>query len=425
MTVMAGRYSGGMIALVPESPGALAVVDGVPVEDLHLTLAYLGPDMSILNDTHRAGLIKVVEEIADPPRPNLDPRYPTRDFAARGPVRARAWAHAMFNPDDESALVYLVEDEPLPDGEMPPPHQQWIEDLHWRAVGRARDVLGALMAEQRRRFQPHVTVAYPPASKTASLTFTGPVVFNRIRLALGGDVRDFPLIAPIEEKRQSNDPRARRLARWWARDPKGRARWRPGSPGDYNRLRAALRAEIGAKMPQRVLDGLAANIHKMATGEWPGPKAHSGRGKKKSVKSVVEPTSLEGKKMTGETDDEMDAKLDRYAAMADDLVEAEFDGEDDNRPDDEDDESDGDRPDGQDFADLVDDKEEKGKGKKSATDDVDSMEKVYSTAVANDPEWELQSDGELVRSDMDNEDGDDLASFARELTSLFGEVASA
>ena len=68
----------------------------------------------------------------------------------------------------------------------------------------------------------------------------------------------------------SKDPRAARLRRWWVSGP-GRARWNPGTPGSYRRLRAQLAKYVGARA-----SGLAAIYYRAATGRWPGR-----RGKKK------------------------------------------------------------------------------------------------------------------------------------------------
>lgn len=74
-----------------------------------------------------------------------------------------------------------------------------------------------------------------------------------------------------ELKYASPDPNAAKLRNYWAHEPEGRAKWRPGTPGDFDRLVRQLRKYV--KNPQ-VLKGLAANIHKLATGTWPGRNAH-------------------------------------------------------------------------------------------------------------------------------------------------------
>lgn len=83
------------------------------------------------------------------------------------------------------------------------------------------------------------------------------------------------LSSGIEVKIASPDPRAVRLREEWAHDPKLTKKWRPGTPGDFKRLRRHLAKYV--KSP-KILNGLTANIHKLATGEWPGKKAHTGKG---------------------------------------------------------------------------------------------------------------------------------------------------
>lgn len=274
------RHTGGMIALIPADPDALTVPDGDPADEMHLTLAYLGDDVTDWDEERRAAARAAVESVAAEPA----------DITG-----ARIFGHALLNPDGG------------PDGDRDPCAVHLVGDAPGLTELRARmvDALPGLPA-QHEPFIPHITAGYGvPVDR---LTATGPVEFDRIRLALGDQRMDVPLTPAAEVKFQSADPRARRLATWWARG-EGRARWRPGTPGDYNRLRAALRKEIGPDMSQRVLDGLAANIHHMATGEWPGPKAHGG-GKK---------SAPEGKKMNTD-DDETFARLDKYADMADSIT---------------------------------------------------------------------------------------------------------
>jgi 2'-5' RNA ligase len=79
----------------------------------------------------------------------------------------------------------------------------------------------------------------------------------------------------IEVKIASPDPRAARLRNMWAHDPKLTKKWRPGTPGDFKRLRKHLAKYVHTP---KILNGLTANIHKLATGEWPGKNAHTGKG---------------------------------------------------------------------------------------------------------------------------------------------------
>jgi hypothetical protein len=46
-----------------------------------------------------------------------------------------------------------------------------------------------------------------------------------------------------------------------------------GTPGDFDRCRVNIQAEVskdGAPLPARVIDGLCATLHRVATGATPG-----------------------------------------------------------------------------------------------------------------------------------------------------------
>lgn len=163
-------HRGGMIALVPADPHALAVDGGDPVDELHLTLAYLGDDVSGWSEELR----EAVHDLG-------------RDMAHRGaPVEARVFAHASFNPDGgpdgdrDPCAVYLIGD-----GEALSAERALVVEQLRAALG---DV--ALPA-QHEPFVPHVTAGF--GVDVSSLSFTGPVTFDRVRVALGGDVTDYPI----------------------------------------------------------------------------------------------------------------------------------------------------------------------------------------------------------------------------------------
>src|SRR5262245_14271030 len=52
---------------------------------------------------------------------------------------------------------------------------------------------------------------------------------------------------------------------------KGAAEIGWGTPGDFDRCRAFMRRH---NVPGHEIDGACANLHRIATGEWPGPRAH-------------------------------------------------------------------------------------------------------------------------------------------------------
>lgn len=427
-----GEHTGGMLALVPDRPQRLAVDGGEAPGELHLTLLFLGDDVSEWGEGQADRLRELVAASA----PALDA------------VEARIIGPALFNPDGgpdgnrDPCLVLLVSDAP----ELGPLRKwaQWVTTTHDDYPD---------PPEQFEPYIPHITLAVAPNDQSgvsADGIYTGPVRFGTLRLALAGDVHDFPLgqeapvitemktgeitftppqnlidaamVLPgpvarvvaegkalnsrgvdwvaencgdagavwaadmrarageIETKRASDedvevkrnvsteerdklreqghtldsdsdaypikhlgdldngiksygrakpedrpklkrhlkseakrlkasqtfhdridsletattdgsgsktledgievkiaspDPRAARLRDEWAHNPKLTKKWRPGTPGDFKRLRRHLAKYVHTP---RVLNGLTANIHKLATGEWPGKNAHTGKG---------------------------------------------------------------------------------------------------------------------------------------------------
>lgn len=161
--------TGGMIALVPADPESLTVAGGDPANQLHLTLAYLGDDLTGMSQETRDGITGHVASMAS----NL------------APIDARIMGHALWNPDGG------------PDGAMDPcaiyqvqPHPALSDARDYANMG-ARDQLGADYPEQHPGFLPHVTAGY--GLEPAALNYAGPVKFDRIRLALGTDTTDYPL----------------------------------------------------------------------------------------------------------------------------------------------------------------------------------------------------------------------------------------
>lgn len=167
----ATEHKGGMIALVPAHPELLAVAGGDPAEELHLTLAYLGDDATLITE-EAAQLLK---------------GWAADISSYHEPLTGSIFAHSLWNPASEEfepATVYEID----PDG--------WeLAGIQDSAVCRARDILGsALFPKQHSPFKPHVTAGYN--LDVSKLTATGEVTFDRIRIALGGEVTDFPLSGP-------------------------------------------------------------------------------------------------------------------------------------------------------------------------------------------------------------------------------------
>lgn len=158
------------------------------------------------------------------------------------------------------------------------------------------------------------------------------------------------LAALIEAKVMSPDPRAAKLREYWAHGP-GTKKWRPGTPGDFDRLRRHLRKYV----PPHMLNGLTANIHKLATGTWPGKNAHRGKGLDVELDIEEKGVALDAGMLAeaealdpADTDDDaVTLALDRYADMEDELT----------------------------------------------------SEEEYEAAIAREVDWELMADGSLERAD--------------------------
>lgn len=156
----------GMVALVPAEVDQLTVNGGDPADQLHLTLAYLGDDVASWTPAERA----LVHEAA---------AMTAREF---GGLDARAFAHASFNPDGgpngdkEPCAVYLIGDN------------DELTELRAKLLA---EIGPAQIPDQHAPYVPHVTAGY--GMDASALSYTGPLTFDRIRVALGGEVTDYPL----------------------------------------------------------------------------------------------------------------------------------------------------------------------------------------------------------------------------------------
>lgn len=175
------HYTGVMIALVPSAAdatrlqGTLLPEEGaLPLDELHLTLVFLGEadqvDPATLDE-----LRGLVEHTA----------------TTLAPVEAEVFGMAILNPNgDEPCVVLLVG------------HTDTLPDLHM-------DLINQLHASQvdtsmsHRPWLPHITLAYTDDLLLVGdvVDRAGPVTFDRLRLAIGEEVLDFPLgaAAPASE----------------------------------------------------------------------------------------------------------------------------------------------------------------------------------------------------------------------------------
>src|SRR5690242_5695350 len=155
-----------MIALLPADPAPLVIDhdNAEPVEDLHCTLLFLGPDVTDWSEDRRRELVDVVAAAVA----ELD-----------GPITAAVGGHATFKPGtDEPVAVHLISGEGL-------------AALHARVTDAAVAVLGDELHPQFDPWAAHITAGYNATA--ADLSYTGPVVFDRVLVVLAGERVELPL----------------------------------------------------------------------------------------------------------------------------------------------------------------------------------------------------------------------------------------
>lgn len=281
----ATAHTGAMIALVPFNADAqrLSVDGGEDPEQLHVTLAYLG-EAALIPVEVRQELVDAVAALTQ--------SMPT--------IVGDVFAVNMFNPPDltaggEPCVTLGVSGSQL-------------EFIRARVCGAVFDVLhttGVEVHPQHKPWVPHITLVYTEDADLSYFTDrTGPVTFDAVRLAFGGEVYDIPLgdnvideivsentsemyefeftasgepIVPnvlfdwraFQKERDVNIPGGpgHNLRNYWVRG-KGAAKIRWNTPGDWTRCVAQLGKYV--KDPK----GLCAEYHKQATGMWTGDKRH-------------------------------------------------------------------------------------------------------------------------------------------------------
>lgn len=194
----------GMVALVPANPQMLVVPGGDPADQLHLTLAYLGEEVDTWEPDMVAAVHQAARELTDfdaallaerdrMVQAGMDPTSAeglpsiSKSEAQKGPLDGAIFAHAVFNPNGDNghdpATVYLL------DGQGDRTAIEWLRN---DVVARVRNAIGDVnFPTQHEPFVPHVTAGY--GVEPSQVTYTGPVTFDRIRVAIGEDVTDYPL----------------------------------------------------------------------------------------------------------------------------------------------------------------------------------------------------------------------------------------
>lgn len=164
-----------MVALLPCDPEKL-VIDSdtaAPAESMHLTVQYLGDDVTDWGPTRRNQVIAMARELAQ---------------SVKGSFHARVMGHATFNPDGgpdgdrDPCAVYLIGDNP------------WLAPFQQDLSTACLDLLGSALPPQHTPFLPHIIAGY--GNTAADLTYTGPIEFDRLVVALAGEWIEITFSSP-------------------------------------------------------------------------------------------------------------------------------------------------------------------------------------------------------------------------------------
>ncbi|MEW2066654.1 phage minor head protein [Streptomyces sp. NPDC007346] len=179
------HLSGAMIALIPTAEDAerLAIEGGEAVEELHLTLYFLGAGADWSEDQRT--------ELIDNVRTKVQEHGLADDL-----VYGRAFGANHWNAgSDEPSWVWSVGDDRDRPDDAPT-----LQSAHWAATYALEDRHGPDIPAQHTPWAAHVCAAYSddPGLLPELEARLGPVTFDRIRVAFAGEHTDIPL-GPQEE----------------------------------------------------------------------------------------------------------------------------------------------------------------------------------------------------------------------------------
>lgn len=170
VTAAAAEHTGAMIALVPSQADCerLAVEGGEPVDQLHLTLAYLG-EADAIDAAARGAIITAAWDALE----------------AMGPISADGFSVSVFNPGDENdrdtCVVVGVSGD----------------DLAAAHTGVSEAVTSVFdVPDQHAPFAAHITLVYTDdlsVVEEVAEARVGPITFDRLRIAFAGEVTDIVL----------------------------------------------------------------------------------------------------------------------------------------------------------------------------------------------------------------------------------------
>lgn len=172
------EHTSAMIALVPSSADLdrLESYATEPRDELHLTLFFLG-DAATYDTSMRQMINDAVAQVA----------------VGKSVVNAQVFGAALWNPDSpEPALVLNVGGD-----DLDVVHDAVDECLD-ECISGGDDIGSAEsmeMPDQHEPWVPHVTLGYSPTPDqlTKALDLVGPITFDRLRVAFGGETTDTPL----------------------------------------------------------------------------------------------------------------------------------------------------------------------------------------------------------------------------------------
>jgi 2'-5' RNA ligase len=255
----AAVHTGAMVALIPTAGDAqrLVVEGGEPADQLHVTLAYLGEAADLGAHGQQDAIDAVSSAVNGMPV-----------------IDADIFSAAVFNPGDasdrEPCLVYGLSGDML----------DAVHDMVDQALQ------GLDLPPQLRPFAAHMTAVYTgDLARLGDLAANvGPVEFDRVRLAFGGQVIDIPLIDDDEPAADGLEvpnilmpvaaASADSLREYWVHGPGARKiRW--GEKNDFYRCVRQLKSHVADPK------GLCNTYHREALGVAPGQegvKAGAGNG---------------------------------------------------------------------------------------------------------------------------------------------------
>lgn len=234
-------HTGAMVALVPSADdlARLAVEGGEDAAELHLTLAYLG-EADLIDEEMRSRIIEAAGS------------HFTEAFTTEA---SSIIVFNPHNPDMETAIVLGLKGEGMVDNQA-------------SVMSAVRGVYNGT-PDQHKPWIPHVTLKYTDdllsEDQKVFLSRLGPIKFDTLRFAFGGEVVDVPLYN--EEPLTAAAPS--QLLKYWL-GPEGSAR--VGGWGNEGSFDACIREMRQEGVARRQIPGLCANLYHSATGRWPGAK---------------------------------------------------------------------------------------------------------------------------------------------------------